>query len=954
MRSILARSGLARCGLLCVLLSGGLYAPVSGAAPTLVSEQAATPGSLSIPYQMYRLPNGLTLILHPDHSDPLVHVNVTYHVGSAREVQGMTGFAHFFEHMMFQGSKHVGDQQHFKLIEEAGGTVNGSTGQDITHYYQTVPANELEKVLWLEADRMGFLLDAVSQKKFEIQRATVKNERAQRMDNQPYGRVSEVNGESLYPREHPYSWDTIGYVDDLNRVDVNDLKRFFLRWYGPNNATLTIGGDFKPAQALAWAERYFAPIPAGPEVSKPAPQPVTLPADRYVTLEDAIQQPALLITIPTHVTGGSQDEAALDVLAQVLAGSKNALFYQELVKPGLAVQANASFDCRELDCTLSLTVLPNVSKVQSLKPLADKVTAILDRFALRGVQPEDLARIKGGLHAQAVWRLESVEEKVNALAYGQVMEADPNASLHFLQRLEAVSADQVMTAYRQHIADRHKVLLSVVPKGETRWAVATPNYVPEPRTLAPHQTVTEPALRTVKDSFDRSRMPTSGPALTMPVPDVWRQKLDSQIEVLGSVNREIPAVSLTITLPGGRRVESASQAGLANLTALMVRQGTKRLTGEQLSDELERLGSGIRISAGMYNTAITISSLTENLPQTLALVQELLSSPGFRDSDFIRLKNQLIQARQQSEREPDTLADNAFNRLIYGPSSPLSEPDDGFISTLKGLTLADVRHYYDQYYHTAGGIVVVVGDIAQAELIPQLAFLTQREGKATSLPSLKPTEPEAKPGIYLVDVPHAVQSTLRVGRRALPYDATGDYFRAQLMNFSLGGNFNSRINLMLREEKGYTYGANSSFNGYRDVGEFVVSSDVRADATTDALRQLFKISDAYRTSGPSSEELAYLKSAFSRQDALSYETLGQKADFLLSLATLKQQPDYILRQQQLVQRVTSHQLQQQAARWLDPSKMVVVVVGDAQHLEKSLAGLHLPIYRYSSKQAAGI
>ena len=294
---------------LLLMLSLGLLASASWAAPRLIAEQVAKPDSLAIPYQMYRLENGLTVILHPDHSDPLVHVNVTYHVGSAREVQGMTGFAHFFEHMMFQGSKHVAAQQHYKMIEEAGGSLNGMTGHDITHYFESVPATELEKVLWLESDRMGFLLDAVSQKKFEIQRDTVKNERGQTVDNQPYGRVSEVLGESLYPRDHPYSWQPIGYIDDLNRVDVNDLKRFFLRWYGPNNATLTIGGDFKPEQALAWVERYFASIPAGPAVSKPPLQPVALERPRHVTYEDNIQLPLLLVTYPTAVVPGSEAEA---------------------------------------------------------------------------------------------------------------------------------------------------------------------------------------------------------------------------------------------------------------------------------------------------------------------------------------------------------------------------------------------------------------------------------------------------------------------------------------------------------------------------------------------------------------------------------------------------------------------------------------------------------------------
>ena len=366
MRSISALRGLL------LILSPFLFVSASGAAPRLIAEQVAKPDSLAIPYQMYRLENGLTLILHPDHSDPLVHVNVTYHVGSAREVQGMTGFAHFFEHMMFQGSKHVAAQQHYKMIEEAGGSLNGMTGQDITHYFESVPANELEKVLWLESDRMGFLLDAVSQKKFEIQRDTVKNERGQTVDNQPYGRVSEILGESLYPRDHPYSWQPIGYIDDLNRVDVNDLKRFFLRWYGPNNATLTIGGDFKPEQALAWVERYFASIPAGPAVSKPPLQPVALERPRHVTCEDNIQLPLLLVTYPTAVVPGSEAEAALDIFADKLAGSKNSIFYQQLVKPGLALDASASFECSELNCNLQLMLQPNPQKLTSLKPLAEQ------------------------------------------------------------------------------------------------------------------------------------------------------------------------------------------------------------------------------------------------------------------------------------------------------------------------------------------------------------------------------------------------------------------------------------------------------------------------------------------------------------------------------------------------------------------------------------------------------
>ena len=944
------RSISALCGLL-LILSPFLFVSASGAAPRLIAEQVAKPDSLAIPYQMYRLENGLTVILHPDHSDPLVHVNVTYHVGSAREVQGMTGFAHFFEHMMFQGSKHVAAQQHYKMIEEAGGSLNGMTGQDITHYFESVPANELEKVLWLESDRMGFLLDAVSQKKFEIQRDTVKNERGQTVDNQPYGRVSEVLGESLYPRDHPYSWQPIGYIDDLNRVDVNDLKRFFLRWYGPNNATLTIGGDFKPEQALAWVERYFASIPAGPAVSKPPLQPVALERPRHVTYEDNIQLPLLLVTYPTAVVPGSEAEAALDIFADKLAGSKNSIFYQQLVKPGLALDASASFECSELNCNLQLMLQPNPQKLTSLKPLAEQAQQLLAGFAQQGITAADLARIKGIVRADTIWGRESVENKVDQLAYGQVLFGDPNAALHSMQRLNQVTAEQVLHAYQEHIAHQPALWLSVIPKGQRQWQLAQPDYQPAERKLVPYRQEAAPALRTVADNFERNRIPQSGPALVRAVPPLWKAKLTDRIEVWGSRNSEIPAVTLTITLPGGRRVESPQEAGLANLTALLVRQGAQRLSGEQLSEELQRLGSSISIGAGNYNTFITVSSLAENLPQTLTLVDELLNTPALRESDFVRIKNQLLQSLRQGEQEPGQQAEDAFYRQIYGASSPLSQPDGGYAATLERLTLKQVQAYYQRYYFPAGGVVVAVGDITQQRLLPQLAFLALRKGEAQNLPSLKPHEPEAKPGIYLVDYPGAVQSMLRVGRRALPYDATGDYLLANLMNFNFAGNFNSRLNQTLREQKGYTYGASCGFTGNWDTGEFVCRSDVRGEATVDALRQLLRVMGEYRHSGPNGKELAYLKSAFLRQDALSYETLGQKANFLLDMAINKNSADYVLTQQAKVAAVSQLQLRQQAMRWLHQDQMIIVVVGDAKRLEKPLKALNLPLYRYSAPGA---
>jgi zinc protease len=914
------------------------------AAPTLVSQQTKTAGQLAIPYQMYKLDNGLTVILAPDRSDPLVHLDVTYHVGSSRETVGKSGFAHFFEHMMFQGSKHVGDQEHMRIINEAGGDMNGTTNKDRTNYYETVPANQLEKVLWLEADRMGFLLDAVSQKKFEIQRATVKNERGQRVDNQPYGLVSERMGEALYPRTHPYSWQPIGYVEDLDRVGVDDLKQFFLRWYGPNNATLTLGGDFDSKQALAWIEQYFGTIPRGPEVAEPTPEPVSLPETRYITLEDKVHLPLLYISYPTVALGDPQ-EPALDMFADVLGGSASSMLYQSLVKTGKALEVGATHYCEELACTLTVYAYPNPAVDGSLKSLKAEVDKAIGDFAQRGLKPEDLEKAISKYRASTIWGLDSVEGKVSQLAMGQVLAGDPNYVFKSLDAIGKVTPEQVKAAYDKFIAGKPAVVMSVVPKGKSQWQVAPPNFTPAKREL-PDYNKHEAALplRPVTDSFDRGVQPRVSDAVSAKVPAIWHGKLDKGIEIIGSQSDEIPAVSIMIALPGGISAESKGELGLANLTAAMMEQGSVRLSEAALSDELQKLGASIEFSSAQYNNLITISSLTDKLPQTLALVKELWLRPGLREADFERTKAQLLQGMKQSEQQPEWLAGQAFRELIYGKGSRLGEPAEGLPADVAKLTLSDVKRFYQHYYDSSHAKVVVVGDVTQQQVEDQLGFLTEWQGTAPTLGDLKPKVAQAKPGIYLVDKPGAPQSVIRIGRRAMAFDTTGDYFTAGLMNFNLGGNFNSRINLNLREDKGYTYGASSGFSANRDVGVFATGANVRADATVDAIRQFLKELEAYQGSGPTPVELAYMRSAVSQQDALSYETLSQKAGFLLQMIMYDLKPDFVQAQSQLIKTVSQETLKQSAAHWLDPKQMVIVVVGDKQKLEKPLSQLHLPIY----------
>jgi zinc protease len=490
----------------------------------LVEKVSKKGNELVITYEKYVLPNGLTLIIHEDHSDPVVHVDVTYHVGSAREEIGKSGFAHFFEHMMFQGSDNVADEQHFKIVSDAGGTLNGTTNRDRTNYFETVPSNQLEKMLWLEADRMGFLLDAVTQKKFEIQRSTVKNERGQNYDNRPYGLAAEAGAKNLYPYGHPYSWLTIGYVEDLNRVNVNDLKNFFLRWYGPNNATVTIGGDVKPAEVVKLVEKYFGVIPAGPEVKPVVVPPAVLEKDRYVSYTDNYARlPLLTIAYPT-VPNYHKDMAALACLAQVLGQGRNSTLFQELVKTQKALQASAFSQLSELAGEFSFRITPSPGK--SLADMDSLYRAALKTFAATGVTDDDIAKFKGGIESQLINGLQSVSGKVSQLASFQTFTGNPNKIAELIKMYQAVTKEDVMRVFNEYINNKHAVYLSVLPKGQEKLIAAADNYtIDSSRYTAPEYGYAGLKYTKAKDNFDRSKIPGNGPNPIVKVPKFWRKDI---------------------------------------------------------------------------------------------------------------------------------------------------------------------------------------------------------------------------------------------------------------------------------------------------------------------------------------------------------------------------------------------------------------------------------------------
>ncbi|CAN5745756.1 pitrilysin family protein [soil metagenome] len=917
-----------------------LETPVAMAQTTLVEEVTRKGKELVIPYQKYVLPNGLTLIVHEDHSDPVVHVDVTYHVGSAREEVGKSGFAHFFEHMMFQGSDHVADEEHFKLVSEAGGTLNGTTNRDRTNYFETLPSNKLETALWLEADRMGFLLDAGTQRKFEVQRATVKNERGQNYDNRPYGLVSEYTSKNLYSYGHPYSWLTIGYVEDLDRVSVEDLKNFFLRWYGPNNATITVAGDVEPKEVVKLTEKYFGSIPKGPAVGKMKPLPVVLTKDRYVSYEDNIRFPMLRMVYPT-VPAYHPDEAPLDLLAEILGGSKTSILYQNLVKAQKAVQAGAGHPASELagEFTLTAVAFPGTP----LDSMERSVRRSLLEFEKRGVTDDDIARIKASREMQVIQGLTSVAGKASQLASFQTFLGNPNYLPQELKRYQTVTKADVMRVYSRYIKGKGAVLLSVYPKGQPELVAAKDNY-----------TVSKEGYKQLnygyegrkyakaKDTCDWSQKPGSGKNPVVQVPPFWTNQMANGIKVIGTRSDEVPTVTMLFTVKGGHRLSAKdpSKAGIASLTASLMNEDTEKYTAEQMTTELEKLGSSISVYAGNEGISVNVQSLVKNLDPTLALLEQRMLHPKFAEDDFDRLKKQQVEAIANQVNQPVAIANNVYSKLLYGEKDIRSVPAIGTENTVKNITLEDVKRFYRENFSPSVTNLVVVGDVEEKAVLPKLAFLNKWEPRQVTIPDPQTGSKVDKTTIYLVDKEKAPQSEIRIGYLTeMPFDATGEYYRSGLMNYLLGGNFNSRINLNLREGKGYTYGARSGFGSTKTPGPFTASAGVRATATDSSVVEFMKEIQNYGDQGITGEELEFLKSSIGQSDARNYETPFQKAGFLNQIIEYNLDQNFVDQRNQILREMKKEELEALAKKALPADKMNILVVGDKQLVKPGLEKL---------------
>lgn len=901
-----------------------------------LAQNNAQKPALKIEYQKFTLKNGLDVIFHVDKSDPVVAVNLTAHVGSAREKEGRTGFAHLFEHLLFLESENLGKGGLDKMSARIGGSgANGSTSRDRTNYLQTVPSDALEKMIWAEADKLGWFINTVTEDVLAKEKQVVKNEKRQSVDNNPYGHVSYVIDKNLYPADHPYNWQVIGSLDDLQNATLEDVKEFFRRWYVPNNVTLVIAGDFDPAQARKWVEKYFNEIKRGPEIPKLAKRPGVVPQTRKLYHEDNFARlPQLNMAWPT-VEDLHADSYALSVLGQYLSQGKTAPFYKVIVEDKkLASGVSMSSYTSEIAGQFSLTVRAFAGK--DLDEVAAAIQEAFAKFEQEGISEKDLNRIIAGAETRFYGSLSSVLGKSSQLAEYNYLLGNPGYIEQDLKNTLSVTTADVKRVYEKYIKGKNYIATSFVPKGEVALALegsVKAEVVEEAIVQGAEQEVDASANATYEktpSTFDRSLEPEYGKAPEVKVPTVWTEKMNNGMSLYGIENNEVPLVQYNIVIDGGLLLENLDKVGVANILGDMLNQGTKSKTPEQLEEEIKQLGASISVNGGTESITISVNTLARNYAATLALVEEMLLHPRWDEKEFARIKQSTISSIRQLTANPGSIASNEYAKLIYGENSILSKNALGTIESVNAITIDDLKAYYDKYISPSVARVHVVGALDKATITKSMSSLVNNwKAKAVSIPApAKPTAP-AQAKIYFYDVPDAKQTVVNVGYPALAA-VDADQYPATVMNYILGGGgFASQLTQELREGKGYTYGIGSGFGGSKYIGPFTISSNVRTNVTLESAQAIKTILENFGKNY-NDQDLATTKGYLIKSNARAFETSGSKMGMLNNISKYNWKPGYVKEREEIVKNMTVTRIKELASKYLDPDKMYWLFVGDAK------------------------
>ncbi|MCX7545464.1 M16 family metallopeptidase [Marinicella gelatinilytica] len=900
----------------------------------ITEDQSANGINLELDYQMFTLDNGLKVIIHEDHSDPIVAIATIVHVGSNREKPGRTGFAHFFEHMSFNNSENVPMGANRKMIPELGGTRNGGTWSDGTMYYEVVPKDAFEKLMWIDSDRFGYMINTVKQGTLEREKQVVKNEKRQRVDNRAYGHTSHVIKKALFPKSHPYNWTVIGDLEDLQNATLADVREFYDEYYTPGNATLVIAGDIDFATAKASVEKWFGEIPAGQQAVALDPMPVNLDKNKRLYHEDNFAKlPELRLTFPT-VEQYHNDAYALDALGEILAVGQQSPLFSTLVKESkLAAEVSAYNRSEELAGTFTMRVRGHEGV--DLDAAFEVLRNALADFEKKGVRATDLEKIKARQETAFYNGISSVLNKAFQLGIYNEYAGDPAFYKQDIANIKAVTAGDVMRVYHQYIKDKPAIITSFVPKGQVELALADSKKadVVEEQIVAGQ----EPEF-TEEDSddfvitpsqHDRSEPPL-GELPPLKSPTIWQAHSDHGMAVAGIEHDEVPLVNFTLRINGGQMLDQSDKVGTANLLAQMLEEGTKHKTAAEFEDAIGLLGSGIHVSAG--STAITVSgsSLARNFAKTMDLVTEMLLQPRFDAVDFERIKNNTLTDITAAYGNPNSIAQKVFFRQLYGPDHVAGQPSVGTLDSVKNIELADVKEWYRNNLSAQLMQFNVVGAIDKSTVMGAIQKLDkQLPNQAIDLDYLPANAPASTPQLYFVDVPAAKQSVLIVGKQ-LPVGTDPDFAAIDIVNNRLGSGSSARLTQMLRITKGYTYGAYSypSRSEYYPSA-FVAATQVRSNVTLESLEILKDLIGNYAKTF-TTDDLATTKNLLSKGNTRRFETLGQLLSGLNEVTRFDLGNDFLEREQAVLNNMTLADAHNYINQYLDEQDMIYVVVGDAK------------------------
>jgi zinc protease len=891
------------------LLSIGLLASPWSAVRAL--GQAAVP---DIPFQKFVLPNGLTLIVHEDHKAPIVAVNVWYHVGSKNERPGKTGFAHLFEHLMFNGSEHFNDD-YFQVVERIGGTdLNGTTNEDRTNYFQNVPTSALDTVLWLESDRMGHLLGAVDQARLDEQRGVVQNEKRQ-SENQPYGLAEELVTKASFPPAHPYSWTVIGSMEDLNAASLEDVQTWFRTYYGAANAVIAVAGDVNVEEVRKKVEHYFGDIPAGPPVTRHKEWIAKRTGTARQVAEDRVPQ-SRLYKVWNMPPEGAADAVYLDLVSDVLSLGKSSRLYKRLVyQDQIATDASAFLDVREIAglFVIQATARPG-TPLETVERAVDEELATL---IAEGPDAVELERVKTQFVANFIRGTERIGGfggKSDILARSEVYLGSPDAYKERIRLVQGATARDLQEAARRWLSDGV-------------YALEIHPYVER---------------KTLTTSVDRSKLPAAGEPPPLSLPTIQRATLSNGLKVVLAERHDHPIVDLRLLVDAGYAADQFASPGTAKLAMNMLDEGTGSRSALEVADALERLGARLGTGSDLDTSYVTLSTLTSTLGPALDVMADVVLNPSFPQAEFDRLRKEQAAAIEREKVSPTTMALRVFPARLYGDDHAYGTPftGSGTLDSLAKIQLADLQKFHQSWFVVNNATLVVAGDTTLAEIrsLVEKAFAGWKQGTPPKK-MIGAVAHQRASQVFLIDRPDAQQSTILVGHIAPP-KANPQEITIETMNNVLGGMFISRINLNLREDKHWSYGAGSFVVDATGQRPFIALAQVQTDKTSESMVEMRKELEGIAGQRPvTADELRKSQENQTLSLPGSQETTAAVAGSVSAIVRFGLPDDYFQTYPQKVDALTTAEVNAAAASLVKPDRLVWVVVGDRKKVEAGVRAL---------------